>query len=211
MFVVAFWWQSSYSRCSRLSCGYLDMSSSMSNILGWSLAIASPDPSSSPDPSGLLPEAIAHRYPEEPQKRPAMGQTAPHSPGMKIPHREQEMESWKGKQIKVNPKQMCVTYPRAHFPKAGAVNSLPWGRVRDLNVGISIGALKHFRAKLNLASFLTKLISRLDFLHVWHGVDSARCLKDCVYNIVWLIEGFGNGIIREPSFCSSDLAELTEK
>ena len=43
---------------------------------------------------GLVPEAIVQRYPEPPQKRPAMGQMAPQAPGKNIPHREQPMESY---------------------------------------------------------------------------------------------------------------------
>ena len=55
--------------------------------------MASPDPSPDPSSSGLVPEAMAQRYPDEPQKRPAMGQTAAHRPGRKIPHREQEIDN----------------------------------------------------------------------------------------------------------------------
>ena len=41
-----------------------------------------------------LPAASLQRYPEPPQKRPAMGQVAAQVPGRNSPHSEQEMESW---------------------------------------------------------------------------------------------------------------------
>merc|ERR1719300_105498 len=101
--------------------------------------------------------------------------------------------------------------PWADLGQVAAVNALPGCRVGDGDISVPVVALEHLGAEGHLASLLTELESRFDLLHVWHGVSSAGCLENSVHNIVRLVQSRCKGVLRESSFCSSNLAELIKK
>jgi len=101
--------------------------------------------------------------------------------------------------------------PWADLGQVTAVDGVPGGGVGDLDISVLVGALEHLGAEGHLASLLAELESRLDLLHVWHGVSSAGGLQDGVDNIVGLVQSRCKGILGESSFCSSNLAELIQE